>query len=104
MVDKQKMTEFFTEKLKEAKVPDNIQQAILRELTSLESDLRTRIFIALSLYQQEFTPLGKERVATKLYYAGGLQFLLLTKCGLQDPVVSKILSAFSGEKVLSQSQ
>lgn len=103
MVDQQKMTEFFAEKLKEAKVPENIQQAILRELASLEKDLRTRIFIALSLYQQALTSPEKERAATTLYYAGGLQYLLRTICSLQDPMISQILSVYSDEKV-SQSQ
>lgn len=104
MVDKQKMTEFFTEKLRKADIPEDIQQAILREIASLEGDPQTRIFAALHLYQQALTPLEKTRAATKLYFEGGLQHVLLIKLCLQDPVISKILSVFSGEKVLSQSQ
>lgn len=103
MVDKKEMTQFFKEKLVAAKIPENIQQAILASLASLEDDAQTRIFSALHLYVQALTLMEIERATRTLYYEGGLQYLLLTKCGLQDPIVSQILSVFSGEMIVSSS-
>ncbi len=103
MVDKKEMTQFFKEKLVAAKIPDNIQKAILSALASLDDRLQTRICAALKLYQDALTRPEKERAATTLYYAGGLQYLLRTQCNLDGPLISQILSVFSDETIVSTS-